>query len=72
VSAPGTEDLEGVADRLDDISEQLADLAMSALRAAMEQGADGRPDLEKRITRARRSIEKAAALLRDRPTSTTI
>ncbi len=59
-------ELEGIADRLDDINEQLADLAMSALREAIEAG-EKKPELERRITRARRSVEKAANLLRDDP-----
>ena len=57
-------ELEGIADRLDDINEQLADLAMSALREAMEAG-EAKPELERRITRARRAVEKASNLLRD-------
>ncbi len=71
---PIDDDLASVADRLDDIAEQLSDLAMSALRAALED-ADGdgqRPEVEKRIAKARRSVEKAAQLLRGGPTSTLI
>ncbi|MEO1063851.1 MAG: hypothetical protein AAFZ07_20725 [Actinomycetota bacterium] len=58
------EELEGIADRLDDINEQLAELAMAALRDAIEAG-EGKPELERRITRARRAVEKASTLLRD-------
>lgn len=72
MTAPDGEDLHSVAERLEDISEQLADLAMETLRASIEDGAEGRPELERRITRARRSVDKAAALLRGGPTSTTI
>ena len=61
-----TADLESIADRLDDINEQQADLAMSALREAIEAG-EKKPELERRITRARRSVEKASNLLRDDP-----
>ncbi len=60
------EELEGIADRLDDIDEQLAELAMAALREAIEAG-EGKPELERRITRARRAVEKAATLLRAEP-----
>ncbi len=58
-----------IAARLTDISEELADLAIDRLReAAAAVRAGGQPDPvltaeEKRITRARRSVEKAAALL---------
>jgi predicted phage gp36 major capsid-like protein len=52
-------------ERLEDIGEALADLAMDALRSALEDGdADARAR-ERRLTRARRSVEKAAALLGD-------
>lgn len=65
-------DVEPIAERLDAVSEELADLAMSALRDAVDDGATSRPDLEKRLTRARRSVDKAAAILREQPTSTGI
>jgi hypothetical protein len=62
-------DLEELAGRLGAIADELADAALDRLR----QGADavrtgGGPDPalvaeEKRITRARRSVEKAASLL---------
>ena len=65
------DDLDSVADQLDDIAEQLAELGINALRAAIEDAeSDGsRPDIEKRISRARRSVEKAAVLLRGDATS---
>jgi hypothetical protein len=59
----------GIADRLADIAEELADLALDRLRQAADAvRAGGEPDPvataeEKRITRARRSVEKAARLL---------
>jgi hypothetical protein len=58
-------DLDDIRSRLEAIAEELADLAIGVLREAVEQGADKRPDLEKRITRARTSVEKAAHLLHD-------
>ncbi len=60
---------EELAERLGAIAEELGDLALDRLRrAAQELSADGRPDArlvaeERRITRARRAVEKAAALL---------
>ena len=74
MAEPLDDDLDEVADRLDDIAEQLSDLGISALRAALEDSAgDGRrPEVEKRIAKARRSVERAAQLLRGGPTSTLI
>lgn len=57
-------DLDALADRLDDVADELAEAAIAALRAAMEAGTGSRVELERRITRARRSVERAAALLR--------
>ena len=52
-----------MAARLDAISEELADLAIDELRSALGSRT-GRPEQEKRITQARRAVEKAAYLLR--------
>lgn len=49
--------------RLDNIGEELADLALEALRQAMEQGAQKRPAAERTLTQARRAVVKAAQLL---------
>jgi hypothetical protein len=57
-----SEETDELADRLESIAEELADLAMSRLREAIEAGGD--PSGERRLTRARRSVEKAVALLR--------
>jgi hypothetical protein len=56
---------EELRERLEDIGEALADLAMDALRSALEDGDAEAKDRERRLTRARRSVEKAAALLAD-------
>ena len=56
---------EELRERLEDIGEALADLAMDALRSALEDGDADAKDRERRLTRARRSVEKAAALLAD-------
>jgi hypothetical protein len=58
------ERLEELAARLDGVAEELADLGMDALREAIDAGAAKRPDAERRLTQARRAVEKAAALLR--------
>ena len=56
---------EELRERLEDIAEALADLAMDALRSALEDGDDAARARERRLTRARRSVEKAVALLSD-------
>ena len=62
-------DLDEVADDLERLSERLADLALDRLRRATDPD---EPDAavaaaeERTITRARRSVEKAAGLLRGR------
>ncbi len=57
-------DLDGLADRLDALAEELADAALDALREAMAAG-ERKPELERRLTRARRAVERAASLVRD-------
>ncbi len=67
-------DLEELADRLGAIAEDLADAALDRLRQNADAlAAGGAPDPglvaeEKRITRARRAVEKAATLLGGTPT----
>jgi hypothetical protein len=62
-------DPQDIAERLAGIADELADLAIDRLRTASESvrsGADPDPSLvaeEKRITRARRSVEKAVRML---------
>lgn len=57
-------DIEQLCSRLDQISEDLADLAMRRLRDSIDAGGQELPVDEKLITRARRAVEKAAGLLR--------
>jgi hypothetical protein len=57
---------EEIATRLDSIAEELAELAMDALRQAIDDGATARPDAERRLSQARRAVEKAAGVLRAR------
>jgi hypothetical protein len=56
-------DLDEIRGRLEVIAEELADLAMEALRGAIDAGERGRPANERRLTQARRSVERAASLL---------
>lgn len=55
-------DLDDIRTRLENIAEELGDLALDTLRAAVEAGAT-KSEEEKRITRARNAVEKAARLL---------
>jgi hypothetical protein len=60
----GVERREELADRLDAVAEELGDLALESLRGALERGDSSRPAEEKRLSQARRAVEKAAHLLR--------
>jgi hypothetical protein len=66
--------LEDLRERLIAIAEELADLGIAAIQSAIDEyGVKAqRPEIEKRVTRARRSVEKAAAIIGQQPESTTI
>ena len=49
--------------RLDRIAEELTDLAMERIRESIDAGGKELPVDERRLTRARRAVEKAAAIL---------
>jgi len=69
-------DLDDIVGRLELVAEDLADAALDRLRQnAATVRAEGEPDKdlaaeEKRITRARRAVEKAAILLGGTSTAT--
>jgi hypothetical protein len=57
-----------VASRLEGVAEELTDIALDALRRASQSDPDGAEAgeaiaIERRIVRARRSVEKAIAVL---------
>jgi hypothetical protein len=57
--------LDDLADRLDALAEELADLALDRLSAALaDQGKEAAAAEERRLTKARRRIVEAAELLR--------
>ena len=56
-------DLDELRARLEGIAEELADAAMDVLRQALEEGAVRRPEAERRITQARRAVDRAVAAL---------
>jgi len=51
--------------RLELIAEELADLAIQRLRESIDAGGSELPVDERRLTRARRAVEKAIAVLRE-------
>lgn len=56
-------ELDDIRGRLEAIEEELAELAIARLRESIDAGGTELPVDEKRLTRARRSIVKAIALL---------
>ena len=57
-------DLASLADRLEAIVEELDEIAFDRLRVASEGGQRERPDDDRELTKARRAVEKAVAVLR--------
>jgi hypothetical protein len=57
-------DLNSVADRLAAIVEELDEIAFDRLREAAGEGQRARPEDDRELTKARRAVEKAVAVLR--------
>jgi hypothetical protein len=57
-------EFDDIRHRLEGIAEELADLAIERLRESIDAGGTELPVDERRLTRARRAVEKAAGLLR--------
>lgn len=55
--------LRDLATQLQSISEELGDKALEILKQAHQTGESKRPDSERSLTQARRSVEKAINLL---------
>ncbi len=49
--------------RLTSIGEDLTEVSVDLLRSALEDGETKRPPLDKKLSQARRAVEKAARLL---------
>lgn len=58
-------EFDDIRKRLESISEELADLAMERLRESIDAGGVELPVDERRLTRARRAVDKAVALLQE-------
>lgn len=63
-------EFEDIRGRLESIAEELADLAIERLRESIDAGGHELPVDEKRLTRARRAVEKAVNLLAEPDTET--
>lgn len=53
-----------IAERLEAIAEELADLAIERLQQSIDAGGRELPVDERRLTQARRAVEKAVHILR--------
>ncbi len=56
-------ELQDIRRRLQGIAEELADLAIARLQESIDAGGTELPLDERRMTRARRAVERAAAIL---------
>ena len=59
-----SENVDGLVERLDAISEEIAEAALADLKGAVRRGDQKRSSTERTLTQARRAVEKAAHLLR--------
>ena len=57
-------DIEDIISDLERVSEALNDTAMSLITSAIRQAEKERPPLEKKVSQARRSVDKALFILR--------
>lgn len=60
------QEFDEIKSRLEAIAEELADLAIVRLRESIDAGGQELPVDERRLTRARRAVEKAIHLLEER------
>ena len=58
-------EFEEIGAKLEGIAEELADLAIIRLRESIDAGGNELPVDERRLTRARRAVEKAINLLQE-------
>jgi len=58
-------EFDDIRSRLEGIAEELADLAIIRLRESIDAGGSELPVDEKRLTRARRAVEKAISILKE-------
>jgi hypothetical protein len=58
-------EFDDIRGRLEGIAEELAELAIVRLRESIDAGGNELPVDERRLTRARRAVEKAIGLLQE-------
>jgi len=58
-------EFDDIRGRLEAISEELADLALVRLRESIDAGGNELPVDERRLSRARRAVEKAIGILQE-------
>ena len=58
-------EFDDIRQRLETIADELADLAIQRLRESIDAGGTELPVDERRLTRARRAVEKAVGILRE-------
>ena len=58
-------EFDDIRHRLEAISEEMADLAIQRLRESIDAGGHELPVDERRLTRARRAVDKAVDLLKE-------
>jgi hypothetical protein len=58
-------EFDDIRTRLEAIAEELTDLAIQRLQESIDAGGTELPVDEKRLTRARRAVEKAAHILKE-------
>jgi predicted ABC-type ATPase len=58
-------EFDDIRQRLEVIAEELADLAIQRLKESIDAGGHELPVDEKRLTRARRAVEKAIGVLQE-------
>ena len=58
-------EFDDVRQRLEAIAEELADLGIERLRESIDAGGHELPVDERRLTRARRAVEKAVSILQE-------
>lgn len=58
-------EIEEIRSQIEVLVERVADLALNDLRDTIDEGKDKTSSNEKQLTRARRSLEKAAYILSD-------
>ena len=65
MEVPMAGEFEEIRAKLEGIAEELADLAITRLRESIDAGGHELPVDERRLTRARRAVEKAINLLQE-------